>query len=150
MKFSRDFVNFNKEILFGEVGAILGAQATSYFVSEVTMRASTISTYTVLGSIVGASLFWLSTRAYDKIKTSRGGFSSKRFVEDIAYFTPVAFLLTFFIYYPSLYYFSKILIEESGKVTIPVFFSQAGAFLLLLIALNFYKYMLFKITGRKL
>jgi uncharacterized membrane protein YeaQ/YmgE (transglycosylase-associated protein family) len=150
MRFSEDFINFNKEIIFGEFGAVAGAQIASYLVSNSTNSASTISTSAVIGSIIGASLFWVATRIYDKIKTSRRGFSSKRFVEDMAYFTPVAFILTSLIYYPSLYYFSEYLIKNSGHVTIPIFFSQAGAFLLLLIALNFYKYLLYKYTGREL
>ncbi len=150
MNFKEDFLNFNKEIILGEVGAIIGAQVTSYFVSNATMSASTISTSAVLGSIVGASLFWVATRVYDKIKTSRRGFSSKSFVEDLAYFTPVAFILTSLIYYPSLYYFSEYLIKNSGHVTIPVFFSQTGAFLLLLMALNFYRYLLYKYAGKEL
>jgi len=150
IRISKDFVNFNKEIIFGEVGALIGAQITSYIVSEFTTIASTISKAAVIGSIIGASIFWVSARIYDKRKSSKTGFSKKKFVEDIAYFTPVAFLLTSLIYYPSLYYLSEYLIENFGKVSIPVFFSQLGAFILLLAALNLYKYLLFKFTGKQL
>ena len=148
IKIPKDFINFNKEILFGEVGAIAGAQVTGNIISEMTSSVQTISYAIVGGSIVGASIFWIAMRIHNKTKKNK--LSTKKFIEDIAYFTPVAFILTSILYYPSLFLISEYLIENYGKVTIPIIISQLSAFLILLVGLNIYKHFLFKFTGKKL
>ncbi|MEM3091943.1 MAG: hypothetical protein QXD05_02335 [Candidatus Pacearchaeota archaeon] len=145
-----DFINFNKEIFFGEVGAFLGVQITGNLVNYFFVSSDLVPLFVLGGSILGASLLWLSVRFYDKTKQLKKKFSEKDFLRDIYYFTPAAFILTLIIYYPSLYYLTKKLISKDGIIIFPLFFSQLGAFILLLISLNLYKFILFKISGKKL
>lgn len=151
MKISKEAINFNKQILMGEIGAIIGAQTFSHLSSEVFHSLTRISIAAVIGSMVGSSL-WMFTRAYDM--ASHKKFSYKELAEDIALFTPVAFLLSCLIYYPLLFFLSKSLLMhhflDHSIILSSVFISQLIAFLVLLIALNLYRIFLFKKTGRRL
>lgn len=148
MALSKEVIDFNKELLFGEVGAMIGAQIFSYIASHLTISASLISYSSVLGAISVAALFWVSIRVYDKKK--RKELSRKKFTEDLAYFTPVAFILTSIIYYPSLFFISRYFLEHKDKVIYSVLLSQLIAFSLFLIAINIYRHILLKWFGKKL
>lgn len=140
--------DFNKEIIFGEVGAIIGAPALGCISSQVTNSPSLISTSAVIGSVLGAALFWFSMRVYDKKR--RGQLSKRGFIEDIVYFTPVAFVLALLLYYPSLFLVSKYLIKHHNAVIFSVLFSQFIAFFFFIISINLYNYFLFKLVGKRL
>ncbi len=148
MVISKEAFDFNKELLFGEVGALIGAQTFSYIASHLTDSVNLISYSTVLGAILAAALFWVSIRVYDEKK--RKELSRKKFTEDLAYFTPVAFILTSIIYYPSLFFISRYFLEHKDKVVYSVFLSQLIAFSLFLIAINIYRHILLKWFGKKL
>ena len=98
MKISKETINFNKEILFGELGALIGTQAGGYVASQFTSSADVISYSVVAGALIMASLFWVLMRAYDKSR--RDIYSLGKFEHDLKYFTPASAFLTFFIYYP--------------------------------------------------
>jgi len=144
---SKPAIDFNKEILFGEVGAIIGAPTTGFIVSRLTSSANLIASLSVAGAIIGAAIFWLAMRAYDK---RRQGHLTMKLARDIEYFTPAAFILASVIYYPSLFYFSKYLLLHEYKAVTSVALSQVSAFILFLIAINIYRYFLFRLFGKRL
>ncbi len=68
IKISKEAINFNKEILFGELGGVIAAPTFSYFFSRFLLSANTLATLTVISVMITASLFWLGMRIYDKSK----------------------------------------------------------------------------------
>ena len=148
MKHSMIDVDFNKEILFGEIGALISAPSTAFLASLITHNKSFISALAVLGSLAGASLFWLIMRAFDEKKDMI--FSIQNMALDIGYFTPAAFLCALFIYYPSLFIMSRHLLTQDYRVISSVIISQAIAFTLFLVAMNTYRHLLWKMTGKEL
>jgi len=148
MGLSREAINFNKELIFGEIGAMVGAPLASYVGSRFTSSIDTIATITVIGAAIGASLFWICMRIYDKLKDTE--LSRKKFLEDLAYLVPVASLLVFTIYYPSLFLLSRYLLENDYRAVTSAVISQISAYVLFLLAINTYRYSLLKIMGRKL
>ncbi|MEM4271950.1 MAG: hypothetical protein QXD13_02600 [Candidatus Pacearchaeota archaeon] len=148
MKIARDTVDFNKEIIFGEIGAVLGAPASSFIISRFTSSVNVISYSAVIGAIIGAAIVWIATRVYDQLKMHK--LSTKKFFGDIAFLTPVAFALTLLIYYPTLFLMSKYMLLSENKVIFSVILAQLIAFALFLTAINLYRYILLKITGRRI
>ena len=136
---NRNFVDFNKEILFGEVGALISAPAVSYFASMITKDYNVISLSAVIGAIIGASIFWIAMRIYDK---RRNKMPLENVAKDIAYFTPAAFLISLILYYPTLFLVSHYLLVEGVRVLYSVISSQVIAFLSFLIGVNAYRYVL--------
>ena len=141
-------LNFNKQLLMGEIGAATCAPLVSYIFSLFTQKPNIISASAVGGAIFGASFFWLATRIHDKKKEKT--FSASSLASDIAYFTPAAFLLTLLLYYPTLYLLSHYLLLQGDKVLLSVIPSQIIAFLLFLIGINLYRLFLFRFSGKKL
>ena len=141
-------IDFNKEILFGELGAVLSAPAMAYITSLLTQNTRTISALAVIGSIVGASLFWILMKIHDE--KVRHIFSGRHLVKDIEYFTPAAFLCTLLFYYPTLFLFSRHLLTQDYKVVSSVIISQIAAFILFLAALNAYRYVLYNLKDIEL
>jgi hypothetical protein len=131
---------FNRELIFSEVGAITCAPLTSWIVSQFANTPSTISASAVIGASVGAAIIWISTRMYHKQK--RGDASLKSFASDMAYFTPVAFLLTLLIYNPVLFFASKTLLEDAHGLFTSVILSQLAAYSLFMISINCYRLIL--------
>jgi len=140
--------NFNKQILFGELGALISTPLISFIVSRFTSTPNIISSFAVGGAIFGACVFWLLMRVYDE-KTTKG-IPVKHIASDISYFTPGAFALAMLVYYPSLYLGSKYLLVGDYGVLSSVILSQAIAFSLFLIAVNIYRYFIWKYFGKKL
>lgn len=140
--------NFNKQLLIGEIGAVICAPLVSYIFSLFTQKSSIISASAVGGSIFGAAIFWLATKIYDKKKEKK--FSTPNLAKDIAYFTPAAFLLTLLLYYPTLYLLSHYLLLQGDKVLLSVIPSQIIAFLLFLVGINLYRLLLYKFLGKQL
>lgn len=137
---AKSFIDFNKELFCGEVGAIISAPLFAYIASKFNYSPGMISTFAVGGAIFGAAVFWLGTRIYDKKRGHE--FSAKGMANDIAYFTPVAFLITLALYYPTLFFLSKKLLTYSGGIVSSVFLSQIIAFSLFLVAINVYRMIL--------
>lgn len=148
MKISKAFFDFNKEIFFGELGALICIPLFSELMAQFTSRATFISFSAILGALIGGSTFWLAMRVYDKERKRK--YSLGGLVEDIAYFTPAAFVLGLIIYQPVLFFVSHHLLVLGDKVLFSVLVSQASAFLLFLISINVYRSLLYKFVGEKL
>ena len=144
LEFNKPLVNFNKEILCGEIGALISAPIIGFLASLFTKNISYISSAAVLGSLAGASLFWILMRAYDEKRMHV--FTMQHLATDIGYFTPGAFLLALVVYYPSLFLMSRHLLTQDYRVVSSVILSQAIAFTLYLVAMNIYRYLLWKFT----
>lgn len=140
--------DFNKEIFFGEIGALISIPIITYLVSLFTKNATLISAAAVIGSITGASLFWLLMRAYDDKR--RHELSFNRLATDIGYFTPAAFATTLLVYYPVLFLLSRYMIIKDSVIFSSVIIAQLTAFSLFLLIMNFYHHYLYKITGTDL
>lgn len=145
---AKNTLNFNKELIFGEMGALIGAPLTSYLVSRFTSTIKFISFSAVLGGIIGGIIFWLFMRVYDKKIDKK--FSIKNLAEDIIYFTPVAFLISLLMYYPILFFSSEYFLEDQHKILFSVIFAQLIAFSIFLIMMNIYRYFLAKIYKKVL
>jgi beta-lactamase regulating signal transducer with metallopeptidase domain len=134
--------DFNKEIIFGELGALISAPIAAFIASQFTKTASFISAIAVLGSLAGASLFWVAMRAIDEKKRHE----LSHLASDIGYFTPAAFLTTLLFYYPTLFLLSRHLINQDYRIMSSVVLSQILAFSMFLIVINLYHYYLLKIA----
>jgi uncharacterized membrane protein YeaQ/YmgE (transglycosylase-associated protein family) len=145
---SKSAINFNKEIIFGEVGAIAGAQVFGYFSSLFAVSASIISLFATAGAIIGAAIFFISLRIYDKFKEK--DLSRKKFTSDLLYFTPVAFVLTIGVYYPVLFFMDRAMLNAQHGEIYATFISQFAAFACFFVLINFYRYFLLKFAGKRL
>lgn len=150
MAIKKSTINFNKEMIFAELGSFLCTPAFAYLFSAVTHTPKIISFGAVLGGIVGSSISYVVTRLWDKNYSENKNYKSKELIDDLKYFTPVAFLLALVVYYPVVFFVSKHLIVEKYKVTISASLAQMGAFILIAILLNIYRVILRKITGKEL
>lgn len=142
MKITKETINFNKEILFGEIGAIVGIQICGNIFYRLNVPSDLLSYLIVLGAIIGASLFWFAMRLYDKTKKQK--YSEKSIIEDISYFAPGSFILTVIFYYPTLFFVTKYLIEKNKLIEYITTIPQIIAFILFLIAINIYRKMIIK------
>lgn len=151
MKISKEALNFNKQMFIGWLGSLVGAQIFSHAASEIFRSSTGVSSAAVIGSMVG-SLLWLAVRAHDM--KSDGKFSFKKLLEDVLYFTPINFIFSCIFYYPVLFFLSKSLLMDNFlnhfAVFSSVFIAQVIAFVLSSIALNIYRVVLFKKTGKRL
>ena len=139
-------INFNKEILFGEVGALICAPLISYFISFFSSDPNIISLTAVIGALIGSIIFWLASRIYNQKK--QYGFFIEDLVKDIAYFTPFAFLCSILVYYPTLFLFSNRLLIHGENVFSSVIVAQIIAFAFFLLVMNLYRHFLEKINGK--
>lgn len=144
----RSTFDFNKELIFGEVGAMICAPLSAFIASKFTNTTDIISSIAVAGSILGACIFWIAMRISDQKK--RHMLSKNKFIKDIELFTPVAFVLTLLIYYPSLFLISKYLLTQGNKVISSVIGSQLIAFATFLAAINIYRIILIKLYNKEL
>lgn len=140
--------DFNKEIVFGELGALISIPIITYVVSLLSRNATLISSAAVIGSIAGASFFWILMRAYDDKRRHELSFQS--LAADIGYFTPAAFISTLFVYYPVLFFVSRYLIIQKDIIFSSVMIAQVLAFSLFMLVMNFYHHYLYRLTGTDL
>lgn len=146
MRITKEAINFNKEILFGEFGSVVGTQVFGYVASKLTPSANVISYSVVIGSIIVASLFWFLMRVYDrKIKNA---YSDKKIIDDISYFTPASAALTILFYYPTLFLVTKHLLENSTRVYLSAILAQIIAFSIFILGINIYRRVLIKYYGK--
>ena len=141
-------INFNKEIVFGELGALISAPALSFIVSYFTNNDQIISFSAVLGALIGGSIFWLIMRIYDAELI--GKVPTRSLTGDLVYFTPAALILALLVYQPTLFLFSNHLLENGDRVIFSVIGAQIIAFLLFLLVMNLYRYVIYRFTGKKL
>jgi len=146
---NRNFSDFNKEVFYGEVGAVLGAAIasaiTSHFFSSSRVR---IAQFTVFGSIIGGGLFFLLKKIKNKRK--RGEPILRSIIRDLKYFTPAAAIITGFICYPTLYYLMKYLVKIGWQTFPAGAISELAGFCLFFCCVNFYRFSLSKLFHKNI
>ena len=144
----RSTYNFNRQILLGEIGALLLANVTAPTVSHFTRRAAVISASAVAATLIGGTLGWLTARIRDHVKEK--SFTARSMAADISYFTPAALFFGFFVYDPAIYLVSHHLLTHGAGVWVSVIAGQIMAFSLFLLSLNLYRFSLIRFRGRAL
>jgi hypothetical protein len=144
----KDLFDFNKQILFGEIGSVCGAPLFGWIASQMELSTTLISASAVIGSLVGGAVFWITTRVTDEKIKQR--FSIKKFFSDILAFTPVAFIISFLTYQPVLFFLSSYLLGLKVPVLLAVVGAQVVAFLSFAIVINIYRYLLAKFAKKAL
>lgn len=137
----RQIIDFNKEILTGEIGALLCAPLFGFIGSVIIRNPTFIAFFTLFGSVIGGSIFWASMRIYDQKK--RNEFSLKRFTKGISFYTPVAFLISLLAAYPTVFFVTRSI--SNSHLHIYFLSSLAGelsGFIVFLILINCYRYVL--------
>ena len=91
MNLSKRCVDYNKQLLFGKTGALVGTPLFPCVGSHLTADPAVISFCAVVGGLVTGSLFWLIVKISDEKK--QGSHSVWRVGGQIAWFTPAAFVV---------------------------------------------------------
>ncbi len=133
-------VDFNKEILIGELGALLGA---SFFGLEsflIGKSPNFISIFTIIGSIIGGSYSWLITRIYDERK--RNEFSIKKLKRDLSLYTPIALLVALLITYPIVFFVTRSISSKIHLSFLGPFAGELSGFAVFIVLMNGYRYIL--------
>ncbi|MDO8528638.1 MAG: hypothetical protein Q7S06_01975 [Nanoarchaeota archaeon] len=149
MEKNERFFEFNKEIVFGEIGAILGSSLGAYLSFLISGNEKLIPTFTVVGSIIGSTTLYLSTKIYHKIK--RKELSLKNIFHDLKFYTPVAAPLRIFLGYPILYFLTRYFVRNTNMGAF-----YAGAlgeflsFLVFLFLINMYRIILFRFFKKRI
>jgi hypothetical protein len=141
-------LNFNKELLVGECGALLLANVTVPTLSHFTPNATVLSSAAVAATLAGGSLSWIAVRIYDQLRAKT--FTRKSLAGDLGYFTPAAILFGFGVYDPVIYLLSHFLLLHEIGPWAAVMIAQLLAFLLFLVSLNAYRLSLFRLRGKML
>jgi len=144
----RDTIDFNSEIIFGEIGGLLASPVFGYLAAHIKPDPHFIAFFAVVGSIIGCAVFWLATRV--KNHKRRGIFSKKKIAKDIMWYSPVATATAFLIYQPVLFVMSAHLLERGHSVLVSILVAQFLAFLSFAIVINLYRTILEMVTGRRL
>jgi len=140
MKLDSRTIDFNKEILFGEIGALTGAVLLGVVAFFIHKNPNWVSTLTLLGSIAGGSIFWWITRIYDEKR--RNEFSIKKLGKDLSLYTPVAILIALLISFPTVFFVTHAI---SAKIRFDFLGSLVGelsGFILFVVLMNAYRYIL--------
>lgn len=142
------FLDFNREVISGEIGALLGSAFGSYLSFFISGNEKLIPSFSVVGSMLGSTTLYLSAKIYNKIK--RKEFSFRNLVHDLIYYTPVAAPLRIFIGYPLLYFFTRYFVRNG----IGAFYSGALgeflSFLAFLLMINIYRLILAGVFKRRI
>jgi len=138
----RNFSDFNKEILYGEVGAILGAGIVSLTAAHLTSSRTIIAQFAVIGSMTGGSILFLLKKIRNKIRRKEPVFKST--IYDLKYFTPASAIIIFGICYPLLYYLTKYLVKGGLETFIAGSVSEMAAFSVFICLINIYRFSLIK------
>jgi hypothetical protein len=141
-------LNFNREILAGECGALVLANIAAPVCGHFTKNAAVISGVAVAATLVGGGLTWLAARIYDRKKQNT--YNAQAIASDIGWFTPGAIVLGLGVYDPAIYLISHFLLVRGTAVWISVGVGQLVAFALFLLALNGYRHLLLRFRGKEL
>lgn len=144
----RRCVDFNKQLLFGEIGALIGIPLFPFIASFVTDEASVLSLLAVVGGLVTGSAFWLVAKIGDEWKQGRR--SALRLAGQIAWFSPAAFCIGLMVYQPTLFLVARWLIRSGVTVVFAALASQALAFGLFLAAMNIYRLAVLRFAGERI
>lgn len=148
MPLSQRLVDFNKQIVLGEVGAAVGTPLAPWITARFTHDPNVISLAAVVGGLIAGSLFWLVTKFRDEHR--QGAASLRRLAGHIAYYTPAAFVLGLVSYQPALFLVTRHLIVRGQHEALAAVIGQAVAFGLFLVAINLYRLALQRIAGTSL
>lgn len=148
MNLSKRCIDYNKQLLFGEIGALVGTPLFPSVASHWTGDPNLLSWSAVAGGLVTGSVFWLAVKICDEQR--RGSRSVGRLAGQIAWFTPAAFVIGLLVYQPTLFLMSRELISHGNAVAVAVVASQALSFGLFLGAMNIYRLALYRIAGENM
>lgn len=148
IKLNRRVIDFNKEIIIGEAGAIIGAVLVGFLGSLILRNGRFVSFATLFGSILGSSIFWLCARFYDEKRHSK--FSVGKFARDITLFTPVAFLIAVSFSYPIILIVTNLIFQKYHIAFLSSFIGEASGFAVFLILINTYRIILEHYFNKKL
>jgi hypothetical protein len=140
--------DFNKEIIFGEIGSLLGAYAAALIAAHLTRNSTVISAGLIPGALLGGTIFWLTARIAHQ--RDRRTWSVRVLARDISYFTPAAALLGFVVYDPAIFFTSRFLLGRGAGVILSVAGGEITAFALFLTSMNGYRLLLAKTGARHL
>lgn len=137
---------FNKEIIIGEIGSLLGAYVAALIATRLTRSSTLISASLIPGTLLGGTLFWLTARIAHQ--RNHRNWSIRVLAHDISYFTPMAAALGFAVYDPAIFFASHFLLERGAGVVLSVAGGQITAFSLFLASMNAYRLILAR-TGTR-
>jgi hypothetical protein len=144
----RSTLNFNRELLIGECGALALANVAVPVLSRFTPNPTVLSSAAVAATLIGGSLGWIGTRILDQVRART--FTARSMAGDIGYFTPAAIFFGFCVYDPVIYLLSHYLLLRGHGACTAVLAGQLLAFLLFLLSLNLYRFSLFRLRGKTL
>lgn len=144
----RNFSDFNKEILYGEIGAVLGAAILSTIMSHFSPSNVRIAQFAVLGSMIGGSSLFLLKKIRNKIR--RKEVVLKSVIYDLKYFVPVASLIAFFVTYPILYSLTKFLVKSGWEIFPAGAVSELAGFSVFICCVNIYRFALIKLFKKNI
>ena len=147
-KIDTRFFDFNKEIIFGEIGALSGSALGSYLSFLISGNEKLIPTFSVVGSMLGSTILYLSTKIYDKIKRKES--SIKNLISDLLYYTPIAAPLRIFIGYPLLYLFTRYFVKNGVGAFYSGALGEFLSFLIFLVMINAYRFILYRISKKRI
>ena len=111
IKLNKRVLDFNKEVLIGEIGAIVGATLFGFLGSLISRSSYFIPIATLVGSIFGGSISMLTARIRDEKKYKT--FSTKKLWKDISTIFPSSEILKSTIYHDA-----KIIFVQSHKLSL--------------------------------
>ncbi len=142
------FLDYNKEIIFGEIGALLGSALGGYLSFLISQNENIIPTFAVVGSFIGSSTLFLSTKIYDKKK--RKELSFMNIFNDLKYYTPAAAIMRVLFGYSLLYFLTSLFV----KMEVGAFYAGALgeflSFLVFLVLINIYRLVLFHFFRKRI
>jgi hypothetical protein len=141
-------LNFNRELLIGECGALLLANGAVPTLAHFTSSATLLSSAAVAATLLGGSLGWIGARIYSQMRART--FTPRSLVGDLSYFTPAAIFFGFCVYDPALYLATHHLLIHGAGAWIAVAVGQLVAFFLFLVSLNLYRFSLLRLHGKAL
>jgi len=144
MKPPSGFVDFNKQLLGGEMGALAGTPLFPLVIARFTRDPALLSFAAVVGGLLAGSAVWLVVKVRDELR--HGKATVRRLAGQIAWFTPAALILGLLVYQPTLFLLGRHLIRRGDPLVVAVLLSQALAFALFLAAMNVYRLVLHR-TG---
>ncbi|HTX66355.1 MAG TPA: hypothetical protein VMD31_11330 [Opitutaceae bacterium] len=144
MKPPSGFVDFNKQLLGGEIGALAGTPLFPLVAAHFTRDPALLSFSALVGGLLAGSAVWLVVKVRDEHRS--GGATVRRLAGQIAWFTPAALILGLLVYQPTLFLLGRHLIRRGDPLVVAVLLSQALAFALFLAAMNVYRLVLHR-TG---
>jgi uncharacterized membrane protein YeaQ/YmgE (transglycosylase-associated protein family) len=148
LKLNKRVLDFNKEVLIGEVGAIVGATLFGFLGSLISRSPNFIPIATLVGSIFGGTISMLMARIRDEKKYKT--FSTKKLVRDITLYTPAAFLIAGLVSYPVLILVTHSLFVKEHISYLSSFIGELSSFLVFLIIINIYRYALSHLLNKEL